>query len=78
MLCLQGVWIIKLDMGYFRWQAVYEIACCFSIMLYFKKIDIEICYQRNGCSVDLIIKGKNAGVGILWVSQKGVQFKKEK
>ena len=47
-------------------------------MLYFKKIDIEICYQRNGCSVDLIIKGKNAGVGILWVSQKGVQFKKEK
>ena len=29
-------------MGYFRWQAVYGIACRFFIMLYFKKIDIEI------------------------------------
>ena len=26
-------------MGYFRWQAVYGIACRFFIMLYFKKID---------------------------------------
>ena len=34
-------------MGYFKWQAVYGIACRFFIMLYFKKIDIEILYHRK-------------------------------
>lgn len=43
-------------MDYFRRQAAYEIACCFSIMLYFKKIDIEIRYQRKILTVDLFMR----------------------
>ena len=43
--------------GYFRWQAVYGIACRFFIMLYFKKIDIEILYHRKNLMVGYLGDG---------------------